>query len=103
MIIRALFRIAQHFSMYITVRRSCLACSRQFILSFSNLGTAILGANISKETVVIDGIFVANDGSAISTRNSDETISRQAIVKGSACRHLVDNVDADTAGDREDT
>lgn len=73
------------------------------LLAISNLGTALLAANMSKETVVIDGRFVANDGSAeaISTRNSVETINRQATVKFCGCRNLVENVDAYDADDED--
>jgi hypothetical protein len=48
------------------------------ILSLSNLGTAILAANISKEAVIVDGRFVTNDGSAktISTMNTVESVTK---------------------------
>eukprot|EP01083_Nonionella_stella_P101954 289620_1 len=79
------------------------------ILSLSNLGTAILAANISKETVVVDGRFVTNDGSAdaISTRNSVGTVTKgNAMVAGfgatglqvgstNSRRNLVEDEDAD--------
>ena len=48
------------------------------IIALSNLGTAILAANISKDTVIVNGRFVANDGSnaAISTTNVVESITK---------------------------
>jgi len=54
------------------------------IIALSNLGTAILAANISKDTVIVDGRFVANDGSAtaISTTNSVESITKMFSKEG---------------------
>jgi len=50
------------------------------LLSMSNLGTAFLAANMSKEVVVVDGKIVANGGSqeeAISTMTSVRTLTKQ--------------------------
>jgi len=49
------------------------------LLSISNLGTALLAVNMSKEVVVVDGKIMANGGSqeeAISTMNSVRTLTK---------------------------
>lgn len=49
------------------------------LLSISNLGTALLAVNMSKEVVVVDGKIMANGGSqeeAISTMNSVRTVTK---------------------------
>jgi hypothetical protein len=50
------------------------------LLSISNLGTALLAVNMSKELVVVDGKIMANGGSeeeAISTMTSVRTVFKQ--------------------------
>ena len=70
------------------------------LLTLSNLGTAFLAVNMSKEVVVVDGKIMANGGSqeeAISTMNSVRTVTQE--VKGSNGisnrRTLQDNDDED--------
>ena len=70
------------------------------LLAMSNLGTALLAVNMSKEVVVVDGKIMANGGSqeeAISTMNSVRTVTQE--VKGSNGisnrRTLQDNDDED--------
>ena len=50
------------------------------LLSISNLGTALLAVNMSKEIVVVDGKIMANGGSqeeAISTMNTVKTVTKR--------------------------
>jgi len=74
------------------------------ILSFANLGTAILAANISKDTVVIDGRFVTNDGTAeaISTRNSVKTITKKEDPRANKWDPISDGEDTNIEGDNSE-
>jgi len=56
------------------------------LLAMSNLGTALLAVNMSKEVVVVDGKIMANGGSqeeAISTMNSVRTVTQEVKSRGS--------------------
>ena len=60
------------------------------LLTLSNLGTAFLAVNMSKEVVVVDGKIMANGGSqeeAISTMTSVRTLTKKSAFM-SSLRHL---------------
>mmetsp|Transcript_25772 Transcript_25772/g.39467 ORF Transcript_25772/g.39467 Transcript_25772/m.39467 type:complete len:238 (+) Transcript_25772:113-826(+) len=60
------------------------------LLSMSNLGTAFLAANMSKEVVVVDGKIMANGGSqeeAISTMTSVRTLKKQVNLNDRSRAH----------------
>eukprot|EP00552_Chaetoceros_brevis_P002711 CAMPEP_0197737156 /NCGR_PEP_ID=MMETSP1435-20131217/7609_1 /TAXON_ID=426625 /ORGANISM="Chaetoceros brevis, Strain CCMP164" /LENGTH=179 /DNA_ID=CAMNT_0043325593 /DNA_START=119 /DNA_END=658 /DNA_ORIENTATION=+ len=60
------------------------------LLSLSNLGTAFLAVSLAKETRIVDGKMVNNDGtqSAVLTETAVKTFSGSGLPSGSAGRRL---------------